>query len=68
MRCLKTYKTQYQDISFRIRRIQPMENQDKEQQKIGKKLDLTNPKDLLEYIQPFTYLFNKKKFKKLPEQ
>jgi len=27
-----------------------------------------NPEDLSEYIQPFTYLFNKKKFKKLPER
>jgi len=27
-----------------------------------------NPKDLPEYIRPFTHLFNKKKFKKLPEQ
>jgi len=30
--------------------------------------DKTNPEDLLEYIQPFTHLFNKKKFKKLPER
>ena len=35
---------------------------------IGKKLDKKNPEDLLEYIWPFTYLFNKKKFKKLPEK
>jgi len=28
-------------------------------------LDPTNPEDLLEYIQPFTSLFNKKKFEKL---
>ena len=27
-----------------------------------------NSEDLLEYIQPFTHLFNKKKFKKLPER
>ena len=27
-----------------------------------------NPEDLLEYIRPFTHLFNKKKFKKLPER
>ena len=31
-------------------------------------MDKTNPEDLLEYIQPFTYLFNKKKFKKLSER
>ena len=45
-----------------------METQDKNQQEIGKKLDLTNLKDLPEYIQPFTHLFNKKKFEKLPER
>ena len=35
---------------------------------IGKELDKTNPKNLLEYIWPFTYLFNKKKFEKLLER
>ena len=30
--------------------------------------DKTNPKDLPEYIRPFTHLFNKKKFEKLPER
>jgi len=37
---------------------------DKEHQEIGKKPDPKNPKDLLEYIQLFVHLFNKK-FKKL---
>ena len=41
---------------------------DKEYQEIDKELDPTNPEDLLEYIQPFIYLFNKKKFEKLPER
>ena len=27
-----------------------------------------NPEDLSDYIWPFTYLFNKKKFEKLPER
>ena len=45
-----------------------MDNNDKRQQKIGKKPDITNPEDLLDYIQPFIYLFNKKKFEKLPER
>jgi len=35
---------------------------------IGKEPDKTNPEDLPEYIQPFTHLFNKKKFEKLPER
>ena len=33
-----------------------------------KKLDSTNPEDLSEYIWPFTHLFNKNKFEKLPER
>ena len=45
-----------------------MNNQDKGQQKIGKKPDPTNSENLSEYIQLFTYLFNKNKFKKLLEQ
>ena len=52
---------------FKTRRAQATDIQDKEQQKIRKELDLMNLEDPLEYIQPFTYLFNKKKFKKLPE-
>ena len=44
-----------------------MNDQDNRQQKIGKEPDSTNLEDLPEYIQPFTYLFNKKKFKKLPD-
>ena len=35
---------------------------------IEKKPDPTNSEDLLEYIWPFTHLFNKKKFKKLLER
>ena len=35
---------------------------------ISKELDNTNPEDLLDYIRPFTYLFNKKKFEKLLER
>lgn len=30
--------------------------------------DLTKPEDLPDYVQPFTYLFNKTTFDKLPEQ
>ena len=52
VRCLKEYKIQYQNISFkfRTRRFMLMEKMDKEYQKIRKKLDPTNPEDLLEYI------------------
>jgi len=45
-----------------------MDNQDKEYQEIGKKLNLINLEDLPDYIWPFTYLFNKKKFEKLLER
>ena len=44
-----------------------MNDQVNRQQEIDKKLDPMNPEDLPEYIQPFTYLFNKKKFEKLLE-
>jgi len=37
-------------------------------QEISKKPNLTNLEDLLEYIQSFTHLFNKKKCEKLLEQ
>ena len=40
---------------------------DKDNREIGKELDTTNPEDLPDYIWLFTHLFNKKKFKKLPE-
>ena len=68
-RCSKTCKTQHQNIYFisRNRKVQPMDKQDNGQQEIEKKPDSTNLEDLPEYIWPFTHLFNKKKFKKLPD-
>jgi len=67
MRCSRTYKTNHRDISFtpRNQRTQATDDNNKGQQEIGKELDPTNPEDLPDYIQPFTHLFNKKKFKKL---
>ena len=44
-----------------------METNNKNQQEIEKEPDLTNPKNLSDYIQLFIYLFNKKKFEKLLE-
>ena len=58
----------HQDIRFKTKRIQTMETTTQDNGKIKKKLDKTNPEDLPEYIQPFTHLFNKKKFEKLPER
>ena len=49
-------------------RTQAENKKDNEHYEIGKELDPTNPEDLLNYIQPYTYLFNKNKFKKLPER
>ena len=48
--------------------IQETEMTVQDNSKIGKELDKTNPEDLPEYIQPFTHLFNKKKFEKLSER
>jgi len=69
-RCLKTCRTRYQDILFTSNnwRTQAKNKKDNNHQKIGKEPDPTNPEDLPDYIQPFMHLFNKKKFKKLPER
>jgi len=45
-----------------------MENKEQDNGEIGKEPNATNPEDLPKYIRPFTHLFNKKKFEKLPEQ
>ena len=69
MRYSREYKTQHQNIIFtlRTRRIQLIEDIGKEYQKINKEPDTTNLENLPKYIQSFTYLFKKKKFKKLLE-
>jgi len=48
--------------------METKDNQEQNNGKIGKEPDKTNPEDLSEYIRPFTHLFNKKKFEKLPER
>ena len=45
-----------------------METKEQDNGEIGKEPDRTNPEDLPDYIQSFIHLFNKKKFKKLPER
>lgn len=67
-RCPRIYRINHQNIMFKTRQIKAAENKDNGQQKIGKKLDLTKPENLLEYIQHFTHLLNKKKFERLLEQ
>ena len=58
----------HQDIEFKTRMTQTMETNEQDNSEIGKEPDKMNLKDLLEYIQPFIHLFNKKKFEKLPER
>jgi len=48
--------------------METIDNKEQDNGEIGKEPDKTNPEDLPEYIRPFTHLFNKKKFKKLPER
>ena len=45
-----------------------MDTTEQDNSEIGKEQDKTNTEDLPDYIQPFTYLFNKKKFEKLLER
>jgi len=51
-RCSRTCRTYYQDIllTSKTRRIQLIDNQDKEQWEIGKEPDPTNPEYFPEYI------------------
>jgi len=49
-RCPGLYRIKHQDIKFKTRRIQAMEKNDKDQQKIGKEPDPTNPEDLPDFI------------------
>jgi len=72
-RCPGNCTMKHEDIRFKTRRNKTMETtttdkKNKDNGEIGKELDKTNPEDLPDYIRPFTHLFNKKKFKKLPER
>ena len=70
-RCPGNCTMKHENIWFKTRRTKEMKTKDTTTQnnrEIGKEPDKTNPEDLLEYIRPFTHLFNKKKFEKLPER
>jgi len=67
-RCPGSCKIKHQDIKFRTRRTQATENKEQDNGEIRKESDTMNLENLPEYICLFTYLFNKKKFKKLLEQ
>ena len=58
----------HEDIRFKIKRTKAIEIMEQDNREISKELDNMNPEDLLDYIWPFTYLFNKKNFGKLPER
>jgi len=67
-RYLESCTIKHEDIRFKTRRTKAIETTEQNNGKIEKEPDRTNPEDLPEYIQPFMHLFNKKKFKKLPER
>jgi len=67
-RCPVSCTMKYEDIRFKTRRTKAMETTEQNNDEIGKELDRTNQEDLPDYIWPFTHLFNKKKFEKLPER
>ena len=67
-RCPGQYTMKHEDIRFKTRRTRDKDTMEQDNGKISKELDKTNPEDLPDYIQPFTHLFSKKKFKKLPER
>ena len=72
-RCPGNCKMKHEDIWFKAKRNKTMdttvtmEKKEQNNREIRKELDKMNSEDLPEYIRLFTYLFNKKKFKKLLE-
>jgi len=67
-RCPGSCTMKHKDIRFKTRRTKATEIMEQDNREISKEPDNTNPEDLPDYIQPFMYLFNKKKFGKLPER
>ena len=67
-RCPGNCTMKHKDIRFKSQRNKALDTIEQDNGEIGKEPDKTNPEDLLEYIQPFTHLFNKKKFEKLLER
>ena len=68
IRCLESCIIKYQDIRFKTRRTYTIKQMTQDNGEIRKEPNKTNLEDLLDYIQSFTYLFNKKKFEKLPKR
>ena len=66
--CLGHCSMKHEDIWFNTRRQMATDKTEQDNEKISKEPDKTNLEDLPDYIWPFTHLFNKKKFEKLPER
>jgi len=58
----------HEDIRFNTRRQIATDKTEQDNGEISKEPDKTNPEDLPDYIQPFTHLFNKKRFEKPPKR
>jgi len=67
-RCPENCTIKHKNIRFKTRRAKDTETMKQDNNEIGKEPDKTNSEDLPEYIRPFIHLFNKKRFKKLPER
>jgi len=67
-RCPGSCTMKHKDIRFKTRKTKAMEITEQNNGEISKEPDNTNPKDLPDYIRPFTHLFNNKKFEKLPKR
>jgi len=67
-RCPEQCTMKHNDIRFKTRRTKATNTTEQDNSEISKEPNKTNPEDLPDYIRPFTYLFNKKKFEKLPER
>jgi len=69
-RCPGNCTMMYKDIWFNTKWTKEtiIDKTEQGNSKIRKEPDKTNSEDLPKYIRPFTHLFNKKKFKKLPER
>jgi len=64
-RYLGSCTMKHEDIRFKTRRTKAMEITEQNNREIGKEPYNMNPKDLPDYIQLFTYLFNKKKIQEI---
>jgi len=67
-RCPGHCKTEHGTIRFIPWSGRLLLKEEEESKGEDKEPDPTNPEDLPKYVQPFMYLFNKKKFEKLPNR